>query len=1707
MLYTGTPGNDTFAGTSDNDTLNGNGGQDSLLGGFGDDVVTGDDGDDHLLGGWGSDTLSGGGGYDVLDGEFGNDVLSDSDGGSLQNGGTGFDTLTGGTGADVLNGGDHGDRLDGGGGSDILTDGAAGNTDQDTLLGGSGDDILLSYGGADRVDGGAGLDAVVLNLSASSQAVSLDMALAATALGITLDNGTVLANIELGEITGGSGNDTLTGAAQADFFVGSAGNDVLSGRAGNDVLDGGDGEDWLAGGAGNDTLIGGAGEDTADYSSAGGAVQLDLTVTTAQNTNAAGIDQVTGIEHLIGSAYTDLFVGNAANNRIDGGAGADTLAGGAGDDTYWVEAAGDRVIEKSGEGVDLVYAAISYSLTGNFVEFLTLTGSADINATGNGMNNFLTGNEGNNVLDGATGNDLMAGGLGNDTYYVQTAGDIVVENHFAGTDTVYSTISYSLFGRAVEILTLTGTANINATGNSLANALTGNAGNNLLDGDAGNDTLTGGLGNDTYVINSVGDVIVEAAGEGIDTVRTSINYTLAAGSAIEAVVLTGSRNLNATGNAQDNALTGNAFDNRLLGRDGNDALAGGGGQDSLNGGTGRDTLSGQDGNDTLAGDAGNDTLSGGNGHDRLDGNLGDDTLAGGTGNDSYSVDSAGDVVQEQGGQGLDRVTSSLSYALGANLEELYLAAGAVSGTGNVLNNYISGWDGDNVLDGGAGSDTLSGGLGNDTYHIDSSGDVIIEGLNQGVDTVVSSFTYSAAANGIETLILSGAGNYSLTGNGFNNTLTGNSGNNLLDGGAGSDTMAGGLGNDSYRIDNAGDVVIETAGGGNDTILVGAFNGNTYVLAEGEIESVTITVAGPYNLTGNSTANTLTGTNSTNFLSGAGGNDVLDGRGGKDTLDGGGGDDTMIGGAGDDWYYLDSAGDVVVELAGGGIDSILAYGSYSLAGTEVENLHTRVGDINDTVTGNALNNLLNTHEGNDYLDGGVGADTMYGGSGDDTYIVDNVSDVTSNNGGTDIVFSSVSYTAGHQVDHLTLTGNADINATGNIFFNILTGNSGNNLLDGGAGQDTLIGGLGNDTYVVDSLADVITEAAGEGFDEVRARTSYVLAGALEALTLLETNSARDATGNAANNVLTGNSLFNLLDGREGQDTMRGGTGDDTYVVDDAGDVIEEQGGYDWVTTGLSYTLGANLEAVTLTGSANVNATGNAAGNVLTGNAGINVLTGGLGDDTYFVQTIGDTVVEAVGQGIDQVNTLVDFSAVGTHIERLYMSGIRDVRVVGNELNNTIGGNDGNNLLDGGTGADTLAGGNGNDTYVIDTAGDQVFEYGASSGIDTVETPFDYTTGTNIENVVLTGTATTATGSSAANSLTGNGLDNTLNGLVGNDSLYGGGGNDALFGGDDFDRLDGGTGADTLTGGTSNDTYVIDSLSDVIVELSGAGPFDTVESYITYTLPSAIERLVLIGNADINGSGDSRDNYIAGNDGINVLTGFTGNDTYLIQNAGDTVVEQGGGGTDEIRVTFSYSLVGVANIERLALTGTADINATGNAGNNVLRDNSGINILTGGLGDDEYYVSNAGDQIVELAGEGYDFVQTEVSYSIAGTEVEYLGLIGDEDDDVDATGNHLDNIISGNEGNNRIDGGGGNDTLYGAGGQDRFVFGPNSGQDLIEDFRGFYEGDRIDVSAYSNGVVHNEWVSQSGNDVVINLGGGNTITVQTDTFNVVQTYIIW
>lgn len=205
------------------------------------------------------------------------------------------------------------------------------------------------------------------------------------------------------------------------------------------------------------------------------------------------------------------------------------------------------------------------------------------------------------------------------------------------------------------------------------------------------------------------------------------------------------------------------------------------------------------------------------------------------------------------------------------------------------------------------------------------------------------------------------------------------------------------------------------------------------------------------------------------------------------------------------------------------------------------------EYDDKIYGSIHGDVISGFAGNDSIDGRTGADRMYGGADDDTYYIDNVGDRVYElvNEGTDLVYSSVNFTLGSNVEKLVLTGGSDIDATGNVLANFLTGNSGSNRLDGKSGADTLRGKAGDDIYIVDNVGDRVYESSGEGRDTVRSSVTFSLGSNIENL-VLTGDKAIDGAGNSAANALAGNSSDNSLDGKSGDDEIRGGDGDDKVI---------------------------------------------------------------------------------------------------------------------------------------------------------------------------------------------------------------------------------------------------------------------------------------------------------------------------------------------------------------------------------------------------------------------------------------------------------------------------------------------------------------------------------------------------------------------------------
>ena len=399
----------------------------------------------------------------------------------------GNDIIDGGGGNDTINAGDGNNVVDGGDGNDSITTGAG----NDTVLGGLGNDTIKTGSGADSASGGEGDDRIYISTAWTSLSggAGYDQVYISGTTGNTLDLST--AGIEY--LSAGDGNDNFDGSAQTVELTldGNLGDDILRGSNFNDTIYGDDGNNTLYGNAGDDRLYGGSGNDTINAGSG------NDTINAGDGNNL--INGGDGNDSITTGAGNDTILGGLGNDSIHTGAGNDSLNGGNGNDLL-----------DGGTGSDTAsYAGATAAVTVNLgLTTAQNTGGAGIdtlisieNLTGSAYNDTLTGNSANNTLNGGGGIDILIGSLGNDTYIVDTTTDILTENLNEGTDTVRSSVTYTL-GHNLENLTLTGTAAISGTGNSLNNVLHGNAANNTLDGGAGNDILFGAGGADTFVFNA-----------------------------------------------------------------------------------------------------------------------------------------------------------------------------------------------------------------------------------------------------------------------------------------------------------------------------------------------------------------------------------------------------------------------------------------------------------------------------------------------------------------------------------------------------------------------------------------------------------------------------------------------------------------------------------------------------------------------------------------------------------------------------------------------------------------------------------------------------------------------------------------------------------------------------------------------------------------------------------------------------------------------------------------------------------------------------------------------------------------------------------------------------------------------------------------------------------------------------------------------------
>ena len=1150
----------------------------------------------------------------------------------------------------------------------------------------------------------------------------------------SIDNETALSEIEtaLKEFGFDSARFDGIGSSQNDVVI-NKDSSLLDGSYGDDLLLGGSSDDILINGSGNDLFYGGSGNDTYFFESADGAdtiietqgeqdadslkfgrnlhignfdvfrdnqdlvfehindrdsiriaawfdsLQVDshqldtLILSTGEelsfskmqigSENDDTLEGTVSDDFLVGSSGNDLLSGGAGNDLLMGGSGVDTLIGGIGNDIYVVNDGRDVVLEELSEGHDRVEAYSNYTLADN-VEDLTLTGSNDINGSGNDSDNKIIGNYGSNILRGFEGNDTLSGGDGND----------------------------------------------------------------ILDGGSGKDNLIGGAGNDTYIVDDLEDEVIEEYSEGQDTVQTGLNYTLV--SNVENLQLTGTNAVTGAGNDLDNHIKGNSSDNILEGRSGDDALYGEAGNDILVGGAGDDYLSGGLGSDVYLYEAGfgSDIID--NYYDpntspfdviRFDDSVpasavralrnGQDLL--------LRVESSGDQIRVRNyfsnyGRG-NSIINEVQFADGTiwdvpTIKELVQVA--TSGNdelhGYEMHDALSGMAGNDSLYGEAGNDTLSGGVGNDTLDGGAGSDTYVFNKGDGQDTINN---YDTSAGRLDVLQL-GEGivtedvtarrvsnnlvlnfkdstdsitvtnyfynepNYSyrldeirfhdgtvwnvalvkekvLAGTEGADTLIGYLGNDSISGLGGNDKITGGTGNDLLAGDEGDDLLY--AGEGDDTLLGGVGNDNLY---------------------------------------GEAGNDTITGGLGNDTLDAGAGSDTYVFNKGDGQdtinNYDTSAGRVDVLQLGEGIVT-----EDVTARRVSNNLVLNFKDSTDSIT--VTNYFYNEpnysyrldeirfHDGTVWnvalvkekvLAGTEGADTLIGYLGNDSISGLGGNDKITGGTGNDLL-------AGDEGDDLLYAGEGDDTLLGGVGNDNLYGEAGNDTITGSLGNDTLDGGAGSDTYVFNK---------GDGQDTINNYDTS--AGRVDVLQLGEGIAVADVTARRVSNNL-------VLSFKDSTDSVTV----TNYFLNEPSygyrlDEIRFHDGTTWNVTLVKEKVLAGTEGPdTLIGYLGTDSISGLAGNDnITGGTGNDTLDGGLGDDRLYGEAGDDVLLGGAGNDSLYGGQGNDILAGNEGDDSLY-AGEGDDTLQGGDGNDVLYGESGNDTLTGGLGNDTLDGGLGSDTYVF------------------------------------------------------------------------------------------------------------------------------------------------------------------------------------------------------------------------------------------------------------------------------------------------------------------------------------------------------------------------------------------------------------------------
>ncbi|WP_272913820.1 putative Ig domain-containing protein [Xanthomonas citri] len=1467
-----------------------------------------------------------------------------------------------------------------------------------------------------------------------------------------------------------TGNDTLDGGV---------GNDTLVGGNGNDALMGGEGRDTLYGGAGHDTLIGGAGADLLDGGLGNDTYVIDAADLPEGSSDAAELLRDAGGDDTV------MLSGAVSSSRTDKG---QDLAMRMGE----VSERRGLVLENGFTGafetlvVNGVQVSTARWIRANVTEDKNLTAEAGGKAYGGRGADRLSLGAGGGMLQGAAGNDIFDIAQARDS-----GGAVLTFERGDGLDTVTGAVSaQTQAARAANVFEFG--EGIAADGVALVRKFDGQ-------------------GMALYLRYGDGDDMVRLDGlsgsddRPFDLARFADGSELAWTDLVARGIVLDMRE-RTDGNAGRG--DGTPYRDLITGRDGADRIYAGAGDDVVTAGAGDDQIWGDLGNDTIDAGAGNDTVDSGQGRDTFFYSRGD-------GVDRYSAGMAapadGDVIRFKEGLAQsdlmfsrveddllvrvigtqDRLTvkaaftsqplSRIEFGDGRAVAFADLAltpgqAQATAGNDSEIHLLPTG----DTVDALAGSDTVYGGVGNDTIDGGEGADMLYGGA--GDDALTD-------ARGDNTFD-AGDGNDRITGMGT--SVDAGAGDDVVEVpgarvklGTGSDTLvvrrsAGPVGAtllvDGQTQNGSGRTVRFAAGltpaqvgissvpgeGGRKDLLVtwaGEGNAGTQELrilgfmdfAEGQRGLRFVFDDAPQTLwswgdvfnranSGTPGDDALRGTPGDDELRGLAGNDTIDGLAGNDMLDGGAGADTLRGGDGND---------------------VLIAGEGGAAGSD-----TLYGDAGDDI-------LVASLTGPSQLSGGAGGDTFrIGPSGGLHTIVRDDAEAR------DVLEFDAAITPG-QVSVAHMDGAAVLSVrdvpTGALKTTVVLSGLFSSGQPGGVAQVRFAG----DPATVWTLQDLQRQAlvGGAGHDR---------------LTGFDFSDDR-LVGGAGDDVLSGRGGNDVLSGGAGFDTLAGGAGDDAYLVGrgDGRDVITEAGGSDTLRFGADIAA-ADVRLVR-TSSAPADATGRAAaygatdslvvvvpgagqvwipgffgadggvevfefsdgtrwnaqdiqGRIVDARGAAGAQQGTAADDTFTVDHPGDTVAEGAGQGTDTIRSAVSY-VLPTDVENLTLTGTLDIAGVGNGANNVIVGNAGSNVLDGKEGLERLEGGAGDDIYV-DMAGDayainkdEIVEQ-ANGGNDTLLLDAkSRSLADNVENLVLVDWTNTTR-------------------VVPVDSYYG------------FQS------SSLLYDGRSDDTRV---------RLSG----NALDNVIDATNQGRISTMMMRDRSDAFGG-----LVLDGAGGNDTLIGGVEDDFYLVDSAGDKVVETGVDANGKqvpvndtiVSSSVSVDLSAVANVEHVELLGDQTLSATGDDQANQIRAsrNTARNVLTGRGGDDTYYVG-LNDVVVEVAGGGTDRVILDVvamgqaAWRSNGkvfrlddyANVENLAANGRLRGSDPAQGVHL----IGNAGNNTVSGSFQDDIVEGG-----------DGDDVVEDQ---YAAIRPAAALWSAGQDRDELKGGAGNDRLVSYAGLDTM----------------